>query len=273
MVGNITYVLDGEPISDDLLECDGSTVLIDDYPQLFDVIGTTYGGNGTTNFALPTFENHGDNRYYIVASEIIVEDNTSDWKPPTDDKKVFSPPGLAKKQRNIIVFNQPLLKFTYGIDTSGLGEGTAADKWAVHPITHNSMEDYPEFLLWDCRLIAIFFQSVTANSNIDVEIYKNGNGQGQRVWAERIRNSQKITVKNPITKFPSFKASDNFRVFFSDAGSNDPENPNVTLYFQITEAIPNLFSFGVTSDQGILDQIIGGLGQGLGQGLGLGLGL
>lgn len=33
--------------------CDGSTLSISQYDLLFSVIGTTYGGNGTTNFSLP----------------------------------------------------------------------------------------------------------------------------------------------------------------------------------------------------------------------------
>ena len=35
------------------LICNGQLVAISDYPVLFQLIGTTYGGNGTTNFALP----------------------------------------------------------------------------------------------------------------------------------------------------------------------------------------------------------------------------
>jgi microcystin-dependent protein len=35
------------------LICDGSLISIADYSTLFQLIGTTYGGNGTTNFALP----------------------------------------------------------------------------------------------------------------------------------------------------------------------------------------------------------------------------
>jgi microcystin-dependent protein len=35
------------------LICDGSLVSISNYPALFQLIGTTYGGNGTTTFALP----------------------------------------------------------------------------------------------------------------------------------------------------------------------------------------------------------------------------
>lgn len=35
------------------LICDGSTPLIKDYPRLAKLLGTTYGGNGTTTFGLP----------------------------------------------------------------------------------------------------------------------------------------------------------------------------------------------------------------------------
>jgi microcystin-dependent protein len=35
------------------LPCDGSLQSIDEFQALFVLIGTTYGGNGTTNFALP----------------------------------------------------------------------------------------------------------------------------------------------------------------------------------------------------------------------------
>jgi hypothetical protein len=35
------------------MNCDGTLLSIDAYSALFAVIGTTYGGNGTTNFALP----------------------------------------------------------------------------------------------------------------------------------------------------------------------------------------------------------------------------
>ncbi len=35
------------------LPADGRTVLINDYQALYDLYGTTYGGDGTTTFALP----------------------------------------------------------------------------------------------------------------------------------------------------------------------------------------------------------------------------
>lgn len=36
------------------LSADGSTPLIASYPELASLYGTTYGGNGTTTFGLPT---------------------------------------------------------------------------------------------------------------------------------------------------------------------------------------------------------------------------
>lgn len=37
------------------LLCDGSIILIENYPELFAVLGTTYGGDGTDTFGLPDF--------------------------------------------------------------------------------------------------------------------------------------------------------------------------------------------------------------------------
>lgn len=40
-------------IPSNYLECDGVTLSISNYPELFAKIGTIYGGNGSTNFKLP----------------------------------------------------------------------------------------------------------------------------------------------------------------------------------------------------------------------------
>jgi microcystin-dependent protein len=42
-------------IPSNFLLCDGSLLSISSYTALFSLLGTTYGGNGTTNFALPNF--------------------------------------------------------------------------------------------------------------------------------------------------------------------------------------------------------------------------
>lgn len=38
------------------LPCDGETYPVNQYPELFAVIGNTFGGDGKTNFTLPNFE-------------------------------------------------------------------------------------------------------------------------------------------------------------------------------------------------------------------------
>jgi microcystin-dependent protein len=40
----------------DWAQCNGQTIAIDQNPTLFTIIGTTYGGNGTTTFALPNLQ-------------------------------------------------------------------------------------------------------------------------------------------------------------------------------------------------------------------------
>lgn len=59
--------------------CNGATLPIQNYQALFSLIGTTYGGNGQTNFNLPNLSapvasNQSDTnmipRYYIVAEGI-----------------------------------------------------------------------------------------------------------------------------------------------------------------------------------------------------------
>jgi microcystin-dependent protein len=39
------------------MECDGQLLPIAQYAALFSILGTTYGGNGTSNFALPNLNN------------------------------------------------------------------------------------------------------------------------------------------------------------------------------------------------------------------------
>lgn len=43
----------GQTLPDHFLKCDGTVYSIDDYPELFDAIGNTYGGDGVTTFAVP----------------------------------------------------------------------------------------------------------------------------------------------------------------------------------------------------------------------------
>jgi len=50
--------------------CDGAELSIAENTALFSLLGTTYGGNGTTTFALPKLENVGEARYLIALQGI-----------------------------------------------------------------------------------------------------------------------------------------------------------------------------------------------------------
>lgn len=54
-IGYISAVLGGIAPGGWLF-CQGQLLLISEYGALFSVIGTTYGGDGVTNFALPLID-------------------------------------------------------------------------------------------------------------------------------------------------------------------------------------------------------------------------
>jgi len=55
MVGEIImWPVDLDPPDDSLLECIGQSVSKENYPDLFAVLGTTYGGDGDPYFTLPS---------------------------------------------------------------------------------------------------------------------------------------------------------------------------------------------------------------------------
>ena len=47
--------------------CEGQVLPIQQNVALFSLIGTTYGGNGQTTFALPTVPGPGDGAIYCIA--------------------------------------------------------------------------------------------------------------------------------------------------------------------------------------------------------------
>jgi microcystin-dependent protein len=54
--------------------CEGQTISISNYTAVFSLVGTTYGGNGTSTFALPDFreaEKSLGGARYIIALEGI----------------------------------------------------------------------------------------------------------------------------------------------------------------------------------------------------------
>ena len=52
LIGSITAYA-GQTVPEGYMICDGSTLNKADYPELFDIIGTVYGGDGVTTFKLP----------------------------------------------------------------------------------------------------------------------------------------------------------------------------------------------------------------------------
>jgi microcystin-dependent protein len=55
------------------LPCDGRLLTIAGNPALFSLLGTTYGGNGTTTFALPDLRSVAPNgmTYFICDSGVF----------------------------------------------------------------------------------------------------------------------------------------------------------------------------------------------------------
>lgn len=67
--------------------CDGSVLNIVEYRALFDIIGDTYGGNGTTTFALPNL----GGRYMVCAQGVRPNLRPEAWSeilPPGEDSPV-----------------------------------------------------------------------------------------------------------------------------------------------------------------------------------------
>jgi microcystin-dependent protein len=60
-------------VPDGWMPCCGQLLQVMDYPELFSIIGTTYGGNGSTNFALPNLNGRfplGDSHQFPLGTEL-----------------------------------------------------------------------------------------------------------------------------------------------------------------------------------------------------------
>jgi microcystin-dependent protein len=57
------------------LTCDGQLLPISQYTALFSILGTTYGGDGKTNFALPKIAPLNDAIYIICVEGIYPSRN------------------------------------------------------------------------------------------------------------------------------------------------------------------------------------------------------
>lgn len=58
------------------LLCDGSTLNITDFPQLYDEIGTTFGGDGVTTFALPDYSGQALTVPGITVTQTVTDSGT-----------------------------------------------------------------------------------------------------------------------------------------------------------------------------------------------------
>ena len=142
--------------------CNGQTMSISGNPALFTIIGTLYGGNGTTTFNLPDLRNrvpvgqgnsyypgdtggestttltvanlpaHNHNIYsstvvgntHLPTDAVMANTSTMDKEYSTNPNTIMSPTGLTGS--NLPVNNmQPFLGITFIIATQGL--------WPSHP--------------------------------------------------------------------------------------------------------------------------------------------
>lgn len=55
----------GDNLTDDWLWCDGSSLEVNAYPELFAMIGTRYGGDGEASFALPSLPEPEVGKYVV----------------------------------------------------------------------------------------------------------------------------------------------------------------------------------------------------------------
>lgn len=58
------------------LLCDGSTLNIIDFPQLYDEIGTTFGGDGITTFALPDYSGQALTVPALTVTQTVTDSGT-----------------------------------------------------------------------------------------------------------------------------------------------------------------------------------------------------
>jgi len=58
------------------MSCEGQVLSISQYTALFSLLGTTYGGNGTSTFALPNLKAPLDGTHYCIAIQGVYPPRT-----------------------------------------------------------------------------------------------------------------------------------------------------------------------------------------------------
>lgn len=84
-IGTVLLAQNDEQLdpSSGLIECDGRSLLVEDYPELFAKIGTRYGGDGEVNFQIPNLDSY--------PKMIIVAKSDSENPPPDDPQEPDAP--------------------------------------------------------------------------------------------------------------------------------------------------------------------------------------
>lgn len=110
------------------LLCQGQTVLISDYETLFNLIGTTYGGNGVTTFALPDLRgrapiNSGQGpglSSYVLGQALGVEQVTLTANQMPAHNHVVYCNSAGSTQAGTATLSTPALNYP-GTESSGAG--------------------------------------------------------------------------------------------------------------------------------------------------------
>lgn len=88
-VGSILLIYENHEVPQGTLECDGRALSSQDYANLFNKIGTKYGGNGDPTFNIPTL-NATPNKFVIVFEQLEVPSlPPGDTVQPTADPMRF----------------------------------------------------------------------------------------------------------------------------------------------------------------------------------------
>jgi microcystin-dependent protein len=124
--------------------CQGQILPISQYTALFSLIGTYYGGNGTSNFALPDLRSRVPMKYgtdttgnsYVIGEPAGVETVTiSIFNLPIHNHAFLGTASPADVKR-------PVTGSAYAQSTAGDNFYAAADGNAV-PINANTVQAYP----------------------------------------------------------------------------------------------------------------------------------
>jgi hypothetical protein len=123
--------------SSTLLECDGRTLLIEDYSDLFEKIGTRYGGDGEVDFKIPLIESGIDNLKFVI----LTQDEVGPVREP--EEEVFEDPDSTAQISNIVnnarnFGTQLMNKFTLENITMGITQvgKTYALTMYCHKLVH-----------------------------------------------------------------------------------------------------------------------------------------